>query len=169
MSYYSNIVQKVKTEVAKNSYPPIFESKIINLSVRNCYAYALDLNVSDPSKKVYFPGCISNEEEKPDIFDGSDLVKRLEKDLEFLGFTFRPNDEHLNDGEYRIAIYGLPTFYDMPIGFHISRQDKDGYWSEKRNWKAKPQKLDYCGTEAHKLDGVKPFKTEVLIIGKILA
>jgi hypothetical protein len=167
MSYYSNIVQKVKAAVAKNSYPPIFESKIINLSIRNCYAYALNLEVSDPNKRVFLPGCISSESENVNIFDGSKLMDRLKRDLEFLGFTFRPNDEHLNDGEYRIAIYGLPTFHDMPIGFHISRQDKDGYWSEKRNWKAKPQKLDYCGIEAPKLDGVVPFKTEVLIIKRI--
>ena len=167
MSYYSNIVQKVKAEVAKNNYPPIFESKIINLSVRNCYAYALNLEVSDPNKRVFLPGCISSESENVNIFDGSKLMDRLKRDLNFLGFAYRPNDKYLKGGEYRIAIYGLPTLHDMPIGFHISRQGKDGYWSEKRNWKAKPQRLNYCGTEAPKLDGVRPFFTEVLIIRKL--
>ena len=167
MSYHSLIVKQIKDKVSENSYPPTFKRKLLDLAVRNCYAYALDLDISDPKERVLLPGCISSEEEKQDIFDESDLIKRLKKDLEFLGFTFRQNDEHLNDGEYRIAIYGLPTFHDMPIGFHISRQDKDGYWSEKRNWGAKPQKLDYCGIEAPKLDGVVPFKTEVLIIKRI--
>lgn len=167
MSYYSDVVQRVKDAVAKNSYPPIFQSKIINLSIRNCYAYALNLEVSDLNKRVFIPGCISSENEKMNIFDGSKLVERLKKDLQFLGFAYRPNDKELKNGEYHIAIYALPSYHDMPIGFHVSRQDKDGYWSEKRNWKAKPQRLNYCGIEAPELDGVKPFLTEVLIIRKI--
>lgn len=167
MSYYEKIVQQIKDKVSENSYPPTFERKLLDLSVRNCYAYALDLDISDPQKRVFFPGCISSEEEKLDIFSGLDLLERLKKDLTFLGFSFRTNDQNLKEGEYRIAIYGLPTLHDMPIGFHISRQDKDGYWSEKRNWKSKPEKLDYSDFEAPKLVGVTPFRTEVLIIKRI--
>ena len=167
MSYYERIVQQIKNKVSANSYPPVFERKFLDFSVRNCYAYALDLDVSDPEKKVFVPGCISSENEQPHIFSGLDLAERLKKDLTFLGFTFRPNEQNLQEGEYRIAIYGLPTFHDMPIGFHFSRQDEDGYWSEKRSWKAKPEKLDYSDFEAPKLVGVTPFKAEVLIIKRI--
>lgn len=167
MSYHAMIVQQIKDKVSSNSYPPEFKRKFLDFSVRNCYAYALDLDVSDTKKEVFFPGCISSEDEKPDIFSGLDLLERLKKDLKFLGFTFRPNEKKLEEGEYRIAIYGLPTYYDMPIGFHISRQDKDGYWSEKRNWKSKPEKLDCSDFEAPKLVGVIPFRTEVLIIKRI--
>ena len=168
MSYYFNLVQQIKNEVAKKSYPPIFKENIFNLfSVRNCYAYALDLNVHDPKKRVLFPGCISSEKESLDIYSESMLLKRLERDLEFLGFTFRSNDENLEENEYRIAIYAFPAFYDMPIGFHIARQDKDGYWSEKPNWKSRPRKLDYCGINCPELVNAKPFYKTVLIIKKI--
>ena len=113
MSYYSDLIEQIKDEVKKNTYPPVFEKKIFDFSVRNCYAYALNLNVSDRMQRVLYPGCISSENEKTDIYSEKMLLERLEKDLEFLGFTFRPNDKNLEESEYRIAIYAFPSFHDM--------------------------------------------------------
>ena len=93
-------------------------------------------------------------------------MERLKKDLDFLGFSYRENDHSLKQGEYRIAVYVTPSIcYDMPIGFHFSRQDKDGYWSEKQNWKDKPQKLDYCGENQPEIPLQTSFK-KILIIKK---
>ena len=167
MSYYSDLIEQIKDEVKKNTYPPVFEKKIFDFSVRNCYAYALNLNVSDRMQRVLYPGCISSENEKTDIYSEKMLLERLEKDLEFLGFTFRPNDKNLEESEYRIAIYAFPSFHDMPIGFHIARQNKDGIWSEKSNWKSKPRMLDYSGIDCPELIGVEPFYKTVLIIKKV--
>ena len=94
------------------------------------------------------------------------LLERIKKDLEFLGFSFRCNDENLENNEYRIAIYAFSSFHDMPIGFHIARQDKDGYWSEKPNWKSKPRKIDYCGIDSPELINAEPFYKTVLIVKK---
>ena len=168
MSYYEKLVQQIKDEIIKNEYPPVFKEQVFNFLKRNCYAYALDLNVHDSKKRVLYPGCISNQEENPDIYSGAMLLERLKRDLEFLGFTFRFNDKNLKDNEYRIAIYAFPSLcYDMPIGFHMARQDKDGYWSEKPNWNSEPRKLNYCGIEPPKLINAEPFQKDVLIIKKI--
>lgn len=166
MSYYSDLVELIKDEVTKNTYPPVFTNKLFDFSIRNCYAYALNLNVTDPKKRVLYPGCISSENEKLDIYSEKMLLKRLEKDLKFLGFTSRSNDKNLEESEYRIAIYAFPSFHDMPIGFHIARQDKDGFWSEKPNWKSKPRKLDYSGIDCPELIGAEAFYKTVLIIKK---
>ena len=166
MSYYSSLVQQIKDKVLENNYPPVFKNDFLNFSKRNCYAYSLDLDVHDPKKIVLFPGCISSKEENPDIYSWEKLLERLKRDLQFLGFTFRSNDDKLIENEYRIAIYAFPSFYDMPIGFHIARQDKDGYWSEKPNWNSKPRKLDYCGIECPELVDANPFNKKVLIIKK---
>ncbi|MBR3132967.1 MAG: hypothetical protein IKG42_02660 [Clostridia bacterium] len=167
MSYYADLVQQIKDKVAKNSYPPVFTKKNFNFSKRNCYAYALDLNVHDPKKRVLYPGCISSEKEDIDIYSVSGLLKRLQKDLKFLGFTFRPNNKKLEENEYRIAIYAFPSLHDTPIDFHFARQDKDGYWSEKPSWNSMPRKLDYCGIDSPKLVGEKPCYKQVLIIKKV--
>lgn len=165
MSYYSEIVERIQKEVKKvDKYPPSFTKKFIDLDRKNCYAYALNLNINDPEKRVLFPGCISDENEDPDIYSETSLMKRLKRDLNFLGFSYRENDIRLKEGEYRIAIYAFPTFHDCPIGFHISRQDKDCYWSEKPNWKASPRRLDYNGIDAPDIESAY-FKT-VLIIRK---
>lgn len=166
MSYYSGLIQEIKRQVIVNNYPPVFEERIFSFTTRNCYAYALDLNVNDPKRRVFYPGCISSEKEELDIYNESDLLERLKKDLTFLGFSFRSNDKNLKENEYRIAIYAFPSIYDMPIGFHIARQDKDGYWSEKPNWNLKPRKLNYCGIEPPELINAEPFKKDVLIIKK---
>ena len=79
MSYYSDLIEQIKDEVKKNTYPPVFEKKIFDFSVRNCYAYALNLNVSDRMQRVLYPGCISSENEKPDIYSEKMLLERLEK------------------------------------------------------------------------------------------
>ena len=166
MSYYSETVKRIKDQVNKNKYPPEFIKRIKPcFDFRNCYAYALNLNVNDIKKRIYFPGCISQKDENPYIFDSNSLVSRLKRDLEFLGFSYRENDEQLKEGEYRIAIYAFPSFHDMPIGFHISRQDMDGFWSEKPNWKDKPRMLKYSGVREPDIGKKTCFKT-VLIIKK---
>ena len=166
MSYYTEIIDRIKEQVDENEYPPIYVGRIVNVRYTNCYAYALNIRISDMLKKIYYPGCINMEGNDSYIYSSDDLMKGLKKDLDFLGFSYRANSENLEDGEYRIGIYAFPTFHDLPIGFHFSRQDKDGCWSEKPSWKSRPRKFNYFGIDPPKLDAKICFK-DVLILKKI--
>ena len=83
---------------------------------------------------MWLPGCISDENLDKNIWSTPDLIERLKKDLDFLGISYRDNSNNLLEGEWRIAIYYEPAMHDFPIGFHISRQDIDGIWSEKPSY-----------------------------------
>ncbi len=89
---------------------------------------------------MWLPGCISDENLDKNIWSTPDLIERLKKDLDFLGISYRDNSNNLLEGEWRIAIYYEPATHDFPIGFHISRQDIDGIWSEKPSWEGKIKK-----------------------------
>lgn len=166
MSYYSKKVKEIKEQVDKNTYPPKFKKEKNFLCHRNCYAYVLNTTVSDAREEIFFPGCISNEREKKDIFSSYELKERLRKDLQFLGFTYRSDDGKLSDGEYRIAVYVIPTYHDMPIGFHISRQDETGEWSEKPSWKAGIRKIGKKADTPPDISKEGPRLVEVLILKK---
>ena len=166
MSYYAKKIKEIKQQVEKNIYPPNFSKEKNLLCHRNCYAYALNLIVSDPREKIFFPGCISNKEEEGAIFSSYELLERLKKDLKFLGFTYRGENGTLAEGEYRIAVYYIPTYHDWPIGFHISRQDKTGEWSEKPSWKKGIQKIGKKGDLPPDISEKGPRLLEVLILKK---
>lgn len=136
-NYYVKKVKKIRTEISNNIYPPTFGCKKWRKRNRNCYAYSLDINISDPRKKIFIPGCISDEKVETEIYSTTELISRLKADLDFLGISYRENTHEIYKGEWRIAIYFMPEPHDLPIDFHISRQDFDGIWSEKPSWKAK--------------------------------
>ena len=137
MPYYERMTAKIKNVIKTNVYPPKFNKKRWRLIKQvNCYAYALDLPVRDRKMEIFIPGCISNPDVIPAIFNSNELITRLKKDLDFLGLSYREDNGKLKKGEWRIAFYYFPSFLDMPIGFHFVRQDEDGCWSQKKNWKA---------------------------------
>lgn len=166
MSYYSKKVKKIREVLKENSYPTEYAPKKWKGCKSNCYAYALDIPVSDKKQLIWIPGCISNEKEQPHIF--GEIAERLKRDLEFLGISFREDDGQtiLNKGEWRIAIYYRPTPHDWPIGFHISRQDKDGKWSEKTSWEGKVQRVDEESKKPHDLSKHNLYLEKILILSK---
>ena len=92
----------------------------------------------------------------------------MKKDLEFLGISFREDkhETHLKPGEWRIAIYYRPTPHDWPIGFHLSRQDIDGIWSEKLSWKGKIQRIGEKSDKPHDLSKYDLYLESTLILSK---
>jgi len=164
MSYYSRKVKKIRDILKTNQYPPEFNPERWKFIKCNCYAYALDLPVNDIAKKIFIPGCIADKNLEKEIWTG--VSKRVEKDLDFLGISYREDDGKLYNGEYRIAIYYIPTPHDWPIGFHISRQDVNGEWSEKKSWKAKVQKIGEKGDKAPDISEYGPVLEKVLILSK---
>lgn len=137
MPYYERMTAKIKNVIKTNVYPPKFNKKRWkSVKHTNCYAYALDLTISDKKEQIFIPGCISNPDVIPAIFNPNELITRLKKDLDFLGLSYREDNGELKKGEWRIAFYSFPSFHDYPINFHFVRQDEDGCWSEKKSWKA---------------------------------
>lgn len=86
--------------------------------------------------------------------------------LDFLGISYRDNSNNLLEGEWRIAIYYEPTTHDFPIGFHISRQDIDGIWSEKPSWEGKIKKIGDKSNIPPNLEKSRLYLKNVLILSK---
>lgn len=132
-------IDKIRKYLAKNCYPPKFDPKKWKNAQRgcNCYSYVLDIPVKDTSKDIWIPGCISNEDFDGDLWSPEHIVSNLERDLKSLGIQFRKDKSQLKKGEWRIAIYYISSYHDLPIEFHFARQDRDGKWSEKPSWNGK--------------------------------
>ena len=110
MSYYERVTTKIKNVVKKNVYPPKFNKKRWRLIKQvNCYAYALDLPVRDRKMEIFIPGCISNPDVIPAIFNPNELITRLKEDLDFLGLSYREDNGKLKKGEWRIPEKTLIT------------------------------------------------------------
>lgn len=166
MSYYSKKVQKIREILKSNTYPTKYMPKKWKWLKVNCYSYALDIPVNDPKKRIWIPGCISDENEEPYIFN--EITERLKKDLDFLGISYREDngEASLYNGEWRIAIYYRPTPHDWPIGFHISRQDEDRIWSEKPSWKRDVQRIGEKSDKPYDLSEHNLHLETVLILSK---
>lgn len=168
MSYYSGMMRRIKRMVEKNQYPPTFDPYKWPFYKVNCYAYALDLRIGDIKESIFIPGRLSDKNEELYVWSQLDFKEKLERDLKFLGFSYRPNDTHLEEGEYRIALYYIPTPHDYPIGFHIVRQDKDGGWSHRTGWKGDVFNTGVVGDTPPNLEEEDPILFDVLIIKKRL-
>lgn len=164
MSYYSRKLENIRKALKTNIYPSKFNKKRWKYVKTNCYAYALDLLINDRKKEIFIPGCISDENAEKVVW--TDVTGEVKKDLDFLGISYRENDEALYKGEWRIAIYYIPTPHDWPIGFHIVRQDEDGYWSEKPSWKAKVTRFKKKTDTPPDLSKYGPKLESVLILSK---
>lgn len=138
MSYYSEKIAEIRQTLQAKTSVPIFEPqkwKINNTPIfTNCYAYCLDLNVSDPNTSIFIPGSISNEYAEKYIYSLDTLLQNIKNDLQFLGISYRDNTGLLQAGEYRIGIYTDYIYPNSPISVHFVRQDSDGKWSEKFGW-----------------------------------
>ena len=161
-SYYMRKIKEIRKILKKNNYPCHFDKRKFKGRILNCYAYALDINVSDPKKIIWIPGCISDENLDKNIYTVDELVDRLKKDLDFLGISYRDDTSTLLDGEWRIAIYYIPFIHDWPFGFHISRQDVNGIWSEKISWEGEIEKI------GNKCDAPPDFKKDFVFLEKVL-
>ena len=149
MNYYSTKIEYIRKELENKKSVPVYEPKkwktFFGTSVNtNCYAYVLDLIIPDHKKEIFIPGCISDSNAEKNLW--SNVTGHVKKDLDFLGITYREDDSSaLQPDEYRIALYYIPTFHDLPIGFHMVRQDENGDWSEKTGWKGSVQKIGVHG------------------------
>lgn len=170
MSYYTQKLKEIRQTLQELHSVPVFEPikwKRMNSPIyTNCYAYCLNLDVTDPETIIFVPGCISNEHAETNIMNLSDLINNTKKDLHFLGISYREDDgSPLQDGEYKIAIYNHPIFPDTSIDFHFTRQDKDGNWSEKLGWDGPIVKCDKDEGSPPIFDPVYgPFLTTVLVL-----
>lgn len=164
MFYYSQKLEKIRNVLQTNMYPPKFNKKRWKYVKANCYAYALDLPISDWKKSIFIPGCIGEENAEKEIW--TEVTDKIKKDLNFLGISYREDDGVLYKGEWRIAIYYIPTPYDWPIGFHIARQDGDGCWSEKPSWKAKVRRFKKKTDTPPDLSKYGPKLESILILSK---
>lgn len=164
MSYYSQTLENIRKVLRTNMYPPRFNKKRWKYVKVNCYAYALDLPINDRKKLIFIPGCICDENAEKAVY--TDVTGEVKKNLDFLGISYREDDGNLYKGEWRIAIYYIPTFHDLPIGFHIVRQDEDGCWSEKPSWKAKISRFDEKTDTPPELSKYGPKLESVLILSK---
>lgn len=149
MNYYTNKIECIRKELENRNSIPKYEPQkwkkfLIKPIFTNCYAYALDLLIPDPKQEIFIPGCIHDCSSEKVVW--SDVTGNVKKDLDFLGIKYRVADSsQLKLGEYRIAIYYIPTFHDMPLEFHMARQDESGEWSEKISWKGEVQKIGVKG------------------------
>lgn len=139
MSYYLRKIEKIITVLEEQQYPLLYEPQKWTFPTSifsNCYAYALNLPVTDPRKEIFIPGRISKPDSTPLVFCCLDLMRKLQRDLDFLGISFKDDDGNtLKDNEYRIYIYTSHTSHHCwPVGFHFIRQDSDGFWSHKKSW-----------------------------------
>lgn len=166
MSYYLRKIKKIKNVLEKNTYPSIFNARRWKMIRVNCYSYSLDIPVSDMKKRIWIPGCICNEKAEAEIWKPTDLIERVKQDLEFLEISYRENTMVLKKGEWRIAIYVQRTPHDWPIGFHISRQDNDGIWSEKPSWTGKVEKIGDESVSPPNLEKHKLHLEDILILSK---
>ena len=60
-SYYVRKIEEIQRVLKNNKYPCHFDKIKFRRKKLNCYAYALDINVSVPKELLWFPGCISDE------------------------------------------------------------------------------------------------------------
>ena len=165
MSYEEKFRQKVKESIINTDYPPSYGDKNWNFCILNCYAYALNVNISDPKRCMWVPGVISGK--RTDLRFTENTYEWTLCDLDYLGFTYREDDgSPLNPGEYRIAFYYMYNFFVFPIGFHFIRQDSNGEWSEKPSWKDKVHKMNCFGNIPPDLEESNLFLEKVLVIAK---
>lgn len=149
MSYYTDKIECIRKELENKSSVPTYEPKkwkaVFGKNINtNCYAYVLDLAIPDPKQEIFIPGCISDYSSEKVVWDN--ITGNVKKDFDFLGIQYREDDSSaLKPGEYRIALYYIPTFHDMPLDFHMARQDENGEWSEKTGWNGTVQKIGVKG------------------------
>lgn len=138
MSYYSKKIKLLQKKARTLKYPLVYEPKRWRFVNAGSYAYALDLDISDPKQKVLIPGYISSEflsrHDRP-ILSANELMRRIKKDLKFLEIYYREEDDMIWDDEYRIAIYYKYIAIKRCIEYRVIRQDHNGKWSEKQSWK----------------------------------
>lgn len=149
MNYYTKKIECIRKELENKSSVPTYEPQkwkaLLGKPIyTNCYAYALDLIIPDPKQEIFIPGCIGDYSSEKVLW--SDVTGNVKKDLDFLGIQYREDDSSpLQPNEYRIALYYIPRLHDMPLPFHMARQDKNGEWSEKTGWKGIVQKIGAKG------------------------
>ncbi|MBO5478825.1 MAG: hypothetical protein J6A04_03815 [Clostridia bacterium] len=164
MSYYSQKLENIREILQSNVYPPKFNAKRWKHVKVNCYAYALDLPINDKEKLIFIPGRICDKNAEKVIW--TDVTSKVKRDLESLGISYREDDGILYEGEWRIAIYYIPTPHDYPISFHFVRQDDDGFWSEKPSWEAKIRRFLQKTDTPPDLSEYGPKLESVLILSK---
>lgn len=130
--YHSRKLKQILDAIKGCAAPPTYNPKKWRGKKLNCYAYALDLDIDDPKMSIWTPGQIASKNPKHQVY--TNVTEQVKKDLDVLGISYRENSDVLNPGEWKIAIYYKPSFHDWPIGFHFSRRDADGIWSEKNGW-----------------------------------
>ena len=160
-------VAKVQKVVDKNQYPPTFNPKKWEKKRGyNCYAYALDVPVKDVFNKFWLPGVLSGISHSGKFFSVPTLVEHIKADIKTLGFSCREDDGILHKGEYKIAIYHIPSYYDIPIQFHMVRQDEDGRWSEKPSRNSEVMRFKGKSATPPDLSKYDAYLCEILIIKK---
>lgn len=129
---YEDFINRAKEVVNNQTIPPLYNPDDYNDLHFNCYAYALQLCM-DCKDFYIIPGFMSKQingrYEIP--YTKEYIIESFKKDCELLGLqVFQSTiSEPINSDEYKIAVYIIENY-----GFHFSRLDNNGKWSEKPGW-----------------------------------
>lgn len=166
-SYHDQKVKAIKEGLRRNKYPPVFNPEKWKRDNANCYAYALNIDVYDRKREVWLPGCIADEWFDGQYWTKEQLIENLKKDLDFLEISYREDSGKLQKGEWRIAVYWLPSFCNCPSEFHFVRQDSNGSWSEKPSWTREVRRINFMRRNTPPdLRGVDAHLITVLVLSK---
>lgn len=135
-------VKKTFTKVLQYEPDKWIKSNIL-ISNRNCYLYALDINVKFPIKKEYISlfGTLSGtyKENMTDLESFESCFAELS--ILNLNYCECKLETPIPKGYHKIAIYY--TTDDI----HWLRQDFDGAWSHKIGWHQEPTNKDVYGSK----------------------
>lgn len=107
----------------------------------DCYYYALGIKCESYQVDVTI-GSLSNAGFWPVDKSDEDILLRLGKDMEYLGWDIceSTNEEPVGEKKFKIAICSQGNFY------HCYRQDTNGTWSHKE-YGQNPSTQDETGNE----------------------
>ena len=139
-----NIINKIRHNII------VKDKKWNNINDTNCYAYALNLDLSckeiNDDRCFYNVGYISSCYKR--ILEKEELINALINDMKKLGISIKEVDFNyiLEENEWKIALFKTDVYVDdkgrKSTDFHFIRKNYDGYWSHKVGWKDRPEKLE---------------------------
>ena len=128
----------------------------VNLETTNCYAYALNMDLSYKDLKpyeefdvdIYNVGMISNLKTPK---TKEELVNAFKSDMKILNIEVTDVlfDEILEENEWKVALYQTVKgidYLDGELDFHFAKEIKKGIWKHK---KGRTKKIRYIDDENH--------------------
>lgn len=134
--------EQAKEMIMNTAFPLSFEPEKWNGLETNCYAYALNSLVGNPSSTdntIYYPGAFSEYAWKK-CYTISELKERLFSDFKALKLMVQRSNlkEAVPQNAYKLC------FLSNGNSYHFFRYDKQGFWSHKPSFWFPPTNI-YLG------------------------